>query len=75
MAVITVYLTHVVAHTVIVEPKSTLHARGGKAGKVKVDPTRRTVWILGKGRRVHISKKVASLIVAGNSRERYGGVH
>ena len=74
MVVISVTLTLVDTHTVIVEPETTLHARCGEAGEVKVDLTPRTVWILWKGQCVHIGKEFTSLMVAGNSRERYGGV-
>ena len=74
IVVISVSLTPVVTHTVIVEPEAALHARCGKAGEVKIDPTGRTVWILGKGQCIHVGKQVASLIVAGNSRERDRGI-
>jgi hypothetical protein len=72
MVIISVALTIVVIHTVVVEPQTTLHARRGEAGEVEVDPTNRTVWILRKGQCVHIGEEVTSLMCAGHSRERYG---
>ena len=74
MVVISIYLTPVATHTLIVEPQTTLHAGCGEAGEVEVNPTSRTVWILWEGQGIHISKEVTSLICAGHSREGYGSV-